>query len=133
MNTMKKIDVAVVVIRQVLLDDNVKMGDVRKEFIKRFEQQIKEIFNEIPKKNLAPSYYQMIKYEVDQKSGGRYRHHKNQRSTVQEPIHIVNNEQEQIVDVNFWTGVDSEIEVVDNVQENVEVTNKKKGRNKKVA
>lgn len=53
--------------------------DPRKEFIAQFEAEHLKEFGTAAKDNLATTYYQMLNYEREHKTGGVYRHHRGVR------------------------------------------------------
>ena len=53
--------------------------DPRKEFVAQFEAEHLKEFGTAAKENLATSYYQMLNYEREHKTGGVYRHHRGVR------------------------------------------------------
>lgn len=93
----KKIDIATDIFAAVHLEGVEKP---RREFIKRFNAAHLEVFGEEAKSNIAPSYYQMLKYEADE-NGGRYKHHNKAKKVeaVEEPTAPI-----EIVEVAAPTG-----------------------------
>lgn len=98
MKKQTKLSIAREIYREVHLQDH---EDPRQVFINRLEAKIREIFGTEPKAKLAPSYYQMINYEANNKDGGIYRHHKNMHTRVGtvEPIAIVEVQEVAVVEV----------------------------------